>query len=153
MGGAQLDRIQAARSVVVARERGRRAYWRLGDATDWQLRSLIGMPGWGEMLRAMRVLAAHEDANQGSALNLVPETWLTGADGWGTRHGGGLLVALEEMFLPALVRGWATAWSDCVGAPCTTPPRPGGRFWLPQATRRRPCPSSMAMRLTPTSSR
>ncbi len=35
--------------------------------------------------------------------------------GWGSKQGGELLVALEEMFLPALVRGWATAWSDCVG--------------------------------------
>ena len=111
----ELDRIQAASSIVVTRERGRRAYWRLGDAMDWQLRSLIGLPGWGEMLRAMRALAAHEDANRPSTLNLVPESWFVEGGGWGSKQGGELLVGLEEMFLPALVRGWATAWSDCVG--------------------------------------
>lgn len=111
----ELDGIEVSGTVLIARERGRRAFWRLGNATDWRLRNLVGLPGRAEMLRAMQALAGHEDAEQERGVNLVPETWLTGPDGWGTKAGGRLLVALEEMFLPALVRGWVTAWSDCEG--------------------------------------
>ena len=103
---------------------------RTGDYATW-----LVCPVGPKCFRAMRALAGHEDAEQERGVNLVPETWLTGPDGWGTKAGGRLLVALEEMFLPALVRGWVTAWSDCEGRVAYQTTEAGRASWLPQAMR------------------
>jgi hypothetical protein len=93
------------------RRRGKRFGWRLTNAVDWKIRHLLGLRGWSEMMTGLVALREHHDIGT----DRIPETWLCGADGWGTSDGAGLRVALEAMLMPALVRGLVTSWSDLRG--------------------------------------
>ena len=108
-GFRRLVRLSSPASVAGVHSGGL-ATRRTGDSAAWS-----GCPVGPKCSAPCERWPGTKMPSKSGGVNLVPETWLTGPDGWGTKAGGRLLVALEEMFLPALVRGWVTAWSDCEG--------------------------------------
>lgn len=114
-GERSADQLERSGLVTFHRHAGKRTHARPTDVGDQTLRSLCGLPGLSEMMVALLALRAHEDRPHEPEDNVVPETWLAGLNGWGSRDGGLLLVTVEECLAPALVRGWVAAWSDQEG--------------------------------------
>jgi hypothetical protein len=108
----ELDRLRD--SVAFSRTGGRRTHWKLRDAADWRLRRIATSGDFPEMTSALTALAIHEKHAEETGDNLVPETWLAGAE-WGAPEAAVRLLHLEEVFAPALCRGLTTAWSDREG--------------------------------------
>jgi DNA-binding PadR family transcriptional regulator len=109
-----LAALEANGLLVVVRDKGRAVSVRLTDAGDELARALVGIPTLAAGVLTVRELARHCDREPRTMDRLwVPETTLADHP-WGAGDSGPFRI-VEQMALPALVRGWVVSNSDMAG--------------------------------------
>lgn len=138
-----LTEVAASGDVFVSRRRKRRTHWRLSDTTDWRLRRQTGGYGYWQTVACMWCIAAHVrlDAvlQDTPAVDAVAEYQLVGCEPRDKPYpeASRRCLLLEDMLLPALVRDWVGACSDCHGTTAYAI-RPAGYQVLHDPTKHEP---------------